>query len=134
VDAVDSSSAMLEVLDAKVDRKGLTTVRTMSDIPLLPATYDLVACSSVCGFLDDYPGTVAELVSLLRPGGLFVQWDWEAEPTAVDPHGLTRAAITEALDAAGLTSVTVGVGFRVEVGGETMAPLMGAGRRGSLSG
>ncbi len=102
----------------------------MSEIPQTPATYDLVVCSSVCGFLDDYPGTAAELVSLLRPGGLFVQWDWEADPAAAEPHGLTRAAITEALDAAALAVVTVDVGLRAEVDGETMAPLMGTGRRG----
>lgn len=130
VDAVDSSSAMLEVLDAKIERRGWTTVRTMSELPASPARYDLVVCSSVCGFLADYPGAVAEIVSLLRPGGLFVQWDWEADTTAAEPHGLTRAAIAEALAGAGLTSVTVDVGFRAEVGGETMAPLMGAGRRG----
>jgi hypothetical protein len=106
----------------------------MSELPEPPATYDLVVCSSVCGFLDDYAGTVAALTSMLRPGGLFVQWDWEADPSAAEPHGLSRAAITDALGGAGLDMVTVDVGFRAEVDGETMAPLMGAGRRVSLSG
>ena len=129
VDAVDTSPAMLAVLDTKVERRGWTTVHTMSELPAAGPRYDLVVCSSVCGFLEDYPETVAELVSLLVPGGLFVQWDWEADPSADEPHGLTRVAITDALAAAGLEFVTVDVGFRAEVGGETMAPLMGVGRR-----
>ncbi len=129
IDAVDTSPAMLAVLDTKIERHGWTHVRTMTEPPDAPLRYDLVVCSSVCAFLDDYPGTVQQLVGLLRPGGLFVQWDWELEPGDDDPHGLGRDQVRAALTEAGLADVSVDTGFRVEVGSETMSPLMGVGRQ-----
>ncbi len=129
IDAVDVSPAMLAVLDAKIERHGWTHVRTMSEPPVPPRPYDLVVCSSVCAFLDDYPGTVSGLVDRLRPGGLFAQWDWELDPEDVDPHGLERDQIRDALIDAGLTTVTVDTAFSVPVGSQTMRPLMGVGRK-----
>ncbi|MGB5756166.1 MAG: class I SAM-dependent methyltransferase [Acidimicrobiales bacterium] len=127
IDAVDTSRAMLDVLDAKIDQHDWTTVRTSTDLPDEVTRFDLVVCSSVCSFLDDYPSTVDELVSRLIPGGLFVQWDWER--TGDDEHGLTRDQIRRTLTAAGLADTDVNTGFTVEVNGQTMSPLMGLGRR-----
>ena len=129
IDAVDSSPAMLAVLDAKVECRGWRHVKTMRDVASSEAAYDLIVCSSVCAFLDDYPGTAAQLVDRLRPGGLFAQWDWERNPDDDEPHGMTRGEIRETLTDAGLTSVTADIAFRVDVEGETMAPLIGAGRK-----
>ncbi|RLE24984.1 MAG: hypothetical protein DRJ50_03810, partial [Actinobacteria bacterium] len=84
VEAVDTSTEMLAVLDSKVAQHSWTTVGTGTEVPTTKQVFDLIVCSSVCSFLDDYPGTVADLVALLRPGGLFVQWDWER--TGDDPH------------------------------------------------
>ncbi len=80
IDAVDSSEGMLDVLRDKVVRHQLKRVRPRADLTRDGRLYDLVVCSSVCGFLFDYPGTVGRLAARLRPGGLFVQWDWESEP------------------------------------------------------
>lgn len=129
IDAVDASPAMLAVLDAKIERHGWTHVRAMTELPRQPRPYDLVVCSSVCAFLDDYPGTVEHLVGRLRPGGLFVQWDWELDPADDDPHGLEREDIRQALSGAGLSAVTVDVGFDAPVEGQTMSPLMGVGQK-----
>ncbi len=129
VDAIDSSAAMLAVLEAKATDRDWTTVRTMPVLDERAGSYDLIVCSSVCGFLDDYPGTVASLVATLRGGGVFVQWDWEADPASGDDDGLTRAAIESALAGASLEAVRTGVGFEIEFEGHTMAPLMGSGRR-----
>ncbi len=126
VHAVDTSPAMLAVLEAKVASHGWSTVTTSTEIPS-GTTNDLIVCSSVCSFLDDYPGTAAELVALLRVGGVFVQWDWERSDG--DDHGLTRAEIDTALRGAGLDGVVVDVGFVATVEGETMRPLIGHGRR-----
>ncbi len=126
VHGVDTSPAMLEVLDAKVASNGWSTVTTSTEIPS-GTTNDLIVCSSVCSFLDDYPGTAAELVALLRVGGVFVQWDWERSDG--DDHGLTRAEIDTALRGAGLDGVVVDVGFVATVEGETMRPLIGHGSR-----
>lgn len=132
--AVDASEAMIAVLVAK----GLPNVRagaarwtaeTIADDPLAKGPFDLVVCSSVCAFLDDYPGTVALLAARLAEGGHFVQWDWELDPEAEEPYGLTRDGIRAALADAGLEGVSVDVGFDVPFEGHRMRPLIGIGRR-----
>ncbi len=124
--AVDTSPAMLAVLDAKIGDRGWTTVATTGDLAEVSPGHDVIACSSVCSFLDDYPGTARHLAGLLRPGGLFVQWDWERGD---DDHGLSRTEVTDALVAAGLDGVAVETAFEIDVEGETMRPLVGSGRR-----
>ena len=129
---LDVSAAMLAVLEGK-KVAGVTTVQgpldAASGAPALAAPFDLITCSSVCAFLQDYPGTVVELVALLRPGGLFVQWDWEWDATAEEPMGLTRAAVQAALEGAGLTEVEVDTGFEAAFEGMVMRPVRGIGRR-----
>jgi ubiquinone/menaquinone biosynthesis C-methylase UbiE len=127
IDAVDASPAMLDVLTSKIADRGWTDVRTAIDRPSGHGTHDLVVCSSVCGFLDDYPATVQLLAELLRPGGLFVQWDWEREST--DGDGLTRGEIDDALTAAGFDEIHVGTAFELPFGDEVMRPLFGVGRK-----
>jgi 2-polyprenyl-3-methyl-5-hydroxy-6-metoxy-1,4-benzoquinol methylase len=136
--ALDTSTAMIQVLNDKAAALGLANVETiaaplqkaMSANPrLFGQKFDLVACSSVLAFLDDYPETVRELGQLLCPGGVFVQWDWELDPTSEEPFGLTRFQIDRALAAAGLTNRIVDVAFDVEFEGEHMRPLMGFGVR-----
>ena len=127
VHAVDTSLAMLAVLDAKIAQHGWNNVMTSVELPAVAPAYDLIVCSSVCSFLDDYPGTVADLVSRLQPGGIFIQWDWER--TGEAPHGFSRDEITEALGLAGLEEVSVSVGFTASANGQTMRPLMGHGRQ-----
>lgn len=82
IDAVDTSTGMLDVLKAKAARLQWPHVRPFTELPTKGSPYDLVVCSSVCAFLDDYPGTVERLVLQLKPGGLFLQWDWGV----VGPH------------------------------------------------
>lgn len=127
VSAVDTSEGMLDVLHAKIEQGGWTGVTTATDLAGQTPHFDVVVCSSVCGFVDDYPATAVELVALLKAGGVFVQWDWErSEP---DGNGLTRDEVRSALMNAGLLDVTVDTGFTIEVEGQTMSPLIGHGRR-----
>ena len=128
IDAVDSSPAMLAVLRAKIAQHDWSRIRLYPEVPL-GEPYDLVACSSVCAFLDDYPGTVARLAARLRPGGLWVQWDWEAGPHNTMPVGLSREAVRAALGAAGLEILSVETAFTERVDGSEMRPLMGVARR-----
>ncbi|MDJ0770526.1 MAG: class I SAM-dependent methyltransferase [Ilumatobacter sp.] len=131
IDAVDTSPAMLTVLRGKIERHGWPHVRPLGELPATPQGYGLIVCSSVLGFVDDYATTVETLLGHLEPGGLFVQWDWEANPVDDEPYGLTRAAIARTLEASGLDDVAVGIGFEVTVDGDTMRPLIGSGRRSS---
>lgn len=124
--AIDTSPAMLAVLQAKSDREQWTGVSTTTALDGVSGGRDLIVCSSVCSFLDDYAAAVARLAELLRPGGMFIQWDWER---GADDHGLTRSEIAEALTGAGLDHIAVATAFEVEVEGESMRPLVGHGRR-----
>jgi 2-polyprenyl-3-methyl-5-hydroxy-6-metoxy-1,4-benzoquinol methylase len=128
---LDLSPAMVAVLDAKGHPR-VTAVA--GGLDAVEGTFDLVTCSSVCAFVPDYPGTVAALAARLNPGGLFVQWDWELDPSAEEPYGLTRAGIAAALEAAGLTHTLVRTGFEAVFEDMTMAPLLGAGLRATSPG
>ncbi len=129
IDAIDTSQAMLDVLERKAVDHGWSDVTTATEIPASSGPHDLVVCSSVCSFLDDYPGTVTRLAGLLRPGGVFVQWDWERVPGG--DHGLTRDEIAQTLASAGLVRCKVETAFTVDVHGDQMAPLVGVGQRPS---
>ncbi len=125
VHAVDTSPAMLDVLKSKVTNQQLAGVTTSAGTPTTTQDFDLIVCSSVCSFLDDYPGTVDDLVSLLRPGGLFVQWDWERSGN--DSHGLSKEEINDALCQAGLIDVSVKTAFSIKIDDKPMSPLVGHG-------
>lgn len=131
IDAVDTSSAMLEELGSKIDRQRWDHVRLLEWLPATPQRYDLIVCSSVLSFVKDYPALVKTLVTHLGAGGLFVQWDWELDPEDDESHGLTSTAIHQTLQEAGLETVAVGIGFEATADGDTMRPLMGSGRRAS---
>lgn len=131
--ALDLSSKMIAQVTAKAADHGWTHVRTVvgshAEAAALGEPFDLVVCSSVCAFVPDYPATVAALTAVLAPGGLFMQWDWELDPDADEPYGLTREAIRAALDGAGLAGVAVETAFELPMYDMVMRPLVGVGRR-----
>jgi 2-polyprenyl-3-methyl-5-hydroxy-6-metoxy-1,4-benzoquinol methylase len=134
IDAVDTSAAMLDVLRSKIERHGWTNIRPRTDLISLPGDYDMIVCSSVCAFLDDYPESVEQLTSRLRPGGVFIQWDWELDEDEPGGHGLSRDTVRRVLTSAGLTAVAVDAAFEVPMDGQTMKPLMGIGQRSTRPG
>ncbi|MBL4687325.1 MAG: class I SAM-dependent methyltransferase [Nannocystaceae bacterium] len=132
--SVDTSLAMIEGLAGKnlanvVPVCAAVTTQLLRSDQRLAGAFDLVVCSSVCAFVEDYPGTIATLASALGPGGLLVQWDWERAEDDEESLGLSRSAIREALSGAGLEQLSVQTGFSIEVEGNEMAPLMGVGRK-----
>ena len=127
--AIDSSPAMLSAVDRKIAERGWTTVRTSTALTVTDERFDLIVCSSVCGFLDDYPAVARSLASRLRPGGVFVQWDWERVDGDENEHGLSRSEISDALRSAGLERIEVGPDFVIDIEGEMVRPLLGTGRR-----
>ncbi len=129
VHAVDLSPRMLAVLDSKIEGRGWANVHSSLTVPTGGEVWDLIVCSSVCSFLDDYPAVARELASRLDAGGLFVQWDWEAVPGDAEQHGLTRDDVRSALAGAGLADVEVRTAFSVVEGEQRMEPLMGSGVR-----
>lgn len=131
--SLDTSPGMLAQLAAKrlpnVDTvAGELTAELAAENALLLEGFDLVVASSVCGFVPDYPGTVAVFASLLKPGGHVVQWDWHA--TAKNGHrGLTEQAIRDAYAGAGLEDTKVDMVFSAKGKDALMDVLMGVGRK-----
>ena len=136
--ALDTSDQMIEILKTKIGNLGLTNLDLItkpleeaisSEAIHFDSPFDLITCSSVCAFLEEYPATVRTLSRLLRHGGAFVQWDWELDPEDEEPYGLTRDEIDTALADAGLKNRVVEVAFEIEFEGELMRPLIGLGVR-----
>lgn len=128
--AVDASPAMIDVLRAKdAPRVHALTVpaetHALASVVQAEGPFDLVVASSVLAFVDDLAATLGALASGLRPGGRLVHWDWALDAEADAPFGLTPGAIREAMAAAGLTEVSVDVGFDVPFEGHRMRPLRG---------
>ena len=80
--AIDTSVEMVHVLNDKIGKRGLDNVKGIAkpidvaittDSHLFEEPFDLVMCSSVCGFLEDYPTMARTLSRLLQAGGGFEQ-------------------------------------------------------------
>lgn len=127
VDGVDTSPKMREVFQSKVRDRGWEGVAVHADVP--DGEFDLIVCSSVLGFVDDYAAAVTRLAGLLAPGGILLHWDWARDEEHPSEGGLTPDEIRSALTDAGLVGVDAGVGFEASVEGEVMRPLIGAAQR-----
>jgi SAM-dependent methyltransferase len=67
-------------------------------IPLESNTVDVVVARNSLDHVDDPDAVLAEIQRLLKPGGtLILNFDAGHEPTATEPHKLTRERITTAL-------------------------------------
>jgi 2-polyprenyl-3-methyl-5-hydroxy-6-metoxy-1,4-benzoquinol methylase len=127
--AVDTSTAMIDVLRSKIRESEIDNVTTVA-IAISAATiaetadlhnkFDMIVASSVCSFLPDYETTLGDLSSLLKPGGYFIQWDWLADMP------VTR--IQNAFDASGLVSHNIDEGFVMNSDKDSMPVVMGIGR------
>ena len=135
--ALDPSAEMAKVVDAKRARHGwahvvvlpMTLERAREEAPeRFVGAFDLVVCSSVCAFLDDYQGSAQALVDTLAPAGAFVQLDWEWKAEDEEPFGFTREQVGQTLREVGLEGVRVETAFEVDVEGATMRPIMGLGQ------
>jgi SAM-dependent methyltransferase len=67
-------------------------------IPLESNTVDVVVARNSLDHVDDPDAVLAEIQRLLKPGGtLILNFDAGHEPTATEPHRLTRASVAGAL-------------------------------------
>jgi len=130
--AVDPSEKMISVLQQKrlsnVD--ALVTVlseKTIKTHDLFKSKYDLIVASSVCSFLPDYEGTLRLLKTLLKPNGIFVQWDWLKSDEDNDP-GFNEERIESAYQRAGLEKLSITEAFSIEGEADPMKVIMGAAR------
>lgn len=127
--ALDGSPEMIK----RLDQKGLSNVSTIADYltqemidrnPELGGRFDLVVASSVCGFLPDYEATLGLLKSLLRKGGVFVQWDWLSEDSET---GMSKSRVRSALESQGFVDVQISTPFEMTSSKGSMTVLMATG-------
>ncbi|GJL82561.1 MAG: methyltransferase [marine bacterium B5-7] len=131
ITALDPSAKMIAVLESKklsnVDTiVGEITEKIFDLRPGLVSGFDLVVASSVCAFLDDYQLTLALLKRLLKPNGLFVQWDW-LKSDKCQTFGFTENQLLSAFKQAGMTMLSVSTPFSLVSEGGEMEVLMGVG-------
>ena len=130
--AVDTSGKMIAALTKKKIRNVTAIHADILDNSFQHgrnffSEFDLVYASSVCSFLPSYEHAVTVLTRALRPGGHFVQWDWQASDN--DGFGLTENQISNALKRVQLSSILVEPAFEIQADGQAMSVLIGAGVR-----
>lgn len=128
--AVDTSEAMIAVLTDKnipnvIAVHGDVLATDYQDEADLDSGFDLIYASSVCGFLPDYANAVGAFARLLKPGGYFIQWDWQASDG--NDFGLSAEQIRNALQAAELRSIQVEQAFSIEADKQSLPVLIGVG-------
>jgi len=130
INAVDTSQGMTDILRnnaAVLDLKNITV--TCADIldPSAPIhqqslnRFDLIVASSVCSFLDDYPLALTRLSSFLKPGGIWVQWDWAAD--------MPESKIRNAFEASRLKVEHLEIAFEMNFGEDVYPVIMAVGRQ-----
>jgi SAM-dependent methyltransferase len=127
--ALDPAQKMLDVLA----RKGLANVTPVAgeltaDLiarnPAFEGNFDVIVASSALAFVPDYAQSLRLLHDLLRPGGMFVQWDWLATADSPD-FGFTEPDIRDAMIAAGFNEPAITRPFEITRGDDgPMAVLM----------
>lgn len=131
--SVDPSIKMIEILaNKKISQVQVLACeispQTIAAEPLLSNDFDLVVASSVCTFLPDFNTTLASIASLLKPEGVFVQWDWmssDANPN----FGFDRQTLLQAYERAGLSLVDVAKGFTLTSNKGSMDVIMGIAQK-----
>ncbi len=127
--AVDTSAGMIDVLQSKIVDKRIGNITPLvtaidsaaiSENPELSDKFDLVIASSVCSFLPDYVSTLRDLSSALKPGGLFVQWDWLSE--------MPIERIRGAYETLGLINLGVEEAYAMTMEDEAMPVVLGIAR------
>jgi ubiquinone/menaquinone biosynthesis C-methylase UbiE len=118
--AVDTSSAMLAVLDEKIRTSGVTSIVTTSiDISSQQFTdshelsFDLIYSSMTLHHISDTAAFLNQLSTLLAPGGMIAIADLDREDGLFhdDPleklhHGFERSELAAMIEAAGLQKTT----------------------------
>ncbi|WP_371372834.1 class I SAM-dependent methyltransferase [Thalassotalea aquiviva] len=131
--ALDGSSEMINILN----KKHLSNVSTISDFltqdlidnhPRLTTQFDLIVASSVCGFLSDYETSLGLLKSLLKNGGIFIQWDWLSNDASSEP-GLSESRVLRALKENEFIDIEIKKPFKMNSSKGTMTVLMGVGKK-----
>jgi ubiquinone/menaquinone biosynthesis C-methylase UbiE len=124
VTAVDTSSAMLRVLDDKLKAQRIGNVQTLlcenNTTPLPVSGFDLIVSSMVLHHIQDVPQTLQRLRSCLRPGGWIALADldtedgtFHADSSGVYHHGFDRGNVCRWSQDAGFSEITACEAHRI---------------------
>jgi len=101
--AVDTSVEMIRCLRRKITGANVgnvTPLVTAIDFEAIAAhrrilgRFGLVVASSVCSFLPDFELTLCDIAKTMKPGGIFVHWDWADDmPFAEIRNAFAKAAM-----------------------------------------
>ena len=113
--ALDPSPKMIDLLNAKNLKNVLSITDFLSkqlidNNQLLNQKFDLILASSVCSFLSNYFSTLNLLKSMLKPDGVFIQWDWLANSENSE-MGLTESTIKRALSQSEFSDIKISFPF-----------------------
>lgn len=91
IDLVDTSRGMLDVLDEKIRRAGITTMTThhgdLAALAMPAKSYALIYSSMTLHHVPDIPPLLAECRRLLQPGGMLCVADLEPEDGSFHGEG-----------------------------------------------
>ncbi len=116
VTGADTSSGMLQALEAKVAAQGLGNVATLlldgQGQAALPGPYDLIVSNMTLHHVEDVPGLLTRLAAALKPGGWLALADldpdegqFHPDPTGVFHNGFERAWLGRQMRAVGLEGI-----------------------------
>ena len=129
--AIDSSPEMIKYLEMKK----LNNVMSISDYlskelilerPEFNSKFDLIVASYVCSFLPDYEETLGLLKSLLKEGGIFMQWDWLSNDDS-SGMGLSEKRVKKAFESNRFTNTKITSPFIMNSSKGNMPVLMAIG-------
>jgi len=129
--AIDPSTEMIKYLHKKALSNVIAIADYLSeelvkDCPELAAKFDLIVASSVCSFLPDYEETLGLLKSLLKEGGVFVQWDWLSNDDSSD-MGLSEKRVKQAFIVNDFVNISITSPFIMSSSKGKMPVLMAIG-------
>lgn len=133
ITGIDSSQGMLDVLDTKIRKQGITNVRThLADVArgdVLTGEYDLVFSSMTFHHIRDLPLLLKAMAGIIRPSGLVAIIDLDCDGgkfhdsnEGVFHFGFDRCIMKKHLEAAGFVLIrdrTAAIMQRPSPSGET---------------
>jgi len=135
ITGIDSSSGMLERLNAKIQESGFTNIRTeLCDVDtgkLPTGRYHLITSAMTLHHIKEIGPLLKALKTLLHPGGRIALADLESEggrfhedPTGVFHHGFSAEELTDLLEKAGFSSIAITTATNVVKGDQTFPVLL----------
>lgn len=135
ITGVDSSSGMLERLNAKIQESGYTNARTelcdLENGKLPSGKYHLITSSMTLHHIKEIVPLLKSLKTLLHPGGWIALADLEFEggrfhedPTGVFHHGFSVEELTTMLTTAGFASISIKTAAKIAKEDQTFPVLL----------